>query len=60
MLQAQAHIPSIGSGSTIAKYLFLNGKHNPGKHAKSSLSKPLNIEFTSVMGTHSKDYSKYV
>lgn len=58
LIQSEQHIPNIGSGTTIAKYLFLHSKEN-GKFVINP-NKAMNIEFTSAIGTRTKDYGKYL
>lgn len=58
-MQTEQHIPQVGSGTIIAKYLFLQGK-NDGSKFTPNPNKTLNIEFTSIIGTRVKDYGQYL
>jgi hypothetical protein len=55
LLQSEQHIPSVGSGTNAAKYLFLHGKNETTPFVLRP-GKTLNIEFTSVIGTRAKNY----
>ena len=58
-VRGEVGIPEIGSGSTVAKYLFLHSK--PGQRkVKPQPGKTLAVEFASAIGTVSKSYQSYL
>lgn len=48
-------MPTAGSGIILAQYLFLQGKSST-KTTIINPKKTLNIQFTSVVGTRTKNY----
>ena len=58
-MQSETHIPRVGSGTTVAKYLLLQGQRGD-KRGKVDTGREMTIEFTSVVGTRTKSYEKYI
>lgn len=59
LMKNENHIPSVGSGIEVAKYLFLHSKKE-GPAVVLNSNKKMSIEFTSVVGTRTKSYAKYI
>lgn len=59
IMKNESHIPKVGSGIAIAKYLFLHGKAE-GKRMVTNPQKKLSIEFSSVVGTRTKNYEVFL
>jgi len=57
-MKSEVNIPQIGSGTNIAKYLFLHSKKEGGLSLNAN--RTLNIEFMSSIGTRTTNYEKYV
>lgn len=58
-MQLETHIPRIGDGNIIAKYLFLQGRKD-GSKGQVDPKKIMTIQFSTVVGTRSKSYENYI
>jgi hypothetical protein len=57
-MKSETHIPKVGSGLAVAKYLFLHSKLQ--KKMVIDPKKKMSIEFTSVVGTRTKNYESFL
>lgn len=58
-MKSETHIPKVGSGLAVAKYLFLHSKLQQKKVVIDPKRK-MSIEFTSVVGTRTKNYESFL
>lgn len=58
-MKSETHIPKVGSGLAVAKYLFLHSKLK-GKKMIIDPKRKLSVEFTSVVGTRNKNYESFL
>ena len=58
-MQIESHIPRVGDGNIVAKYLFLQGRRE-GAKSRVDPKKIMTIQFSTVVGTRSKSYEKYI
>jgi len=59
-LFAMNHLPIVGTGSNLMKYLFLKKPEGEVPQVDQQLKKKLKVSFVSEIGALEKDFSQYL